>query len=93
MVLKRVDFSTTPPSYVDVATNDDWGTNPNVAELITRSGELGAFGLVDGSGDAALLVELEPGQYSVIADDPAQIHLFKTMIEFWKRNLGAGPTD
>jgi dipeptidyl-peptidase-4 len=28
-----------------------------------------------------------------IDDDPAQIHLFKTMIEFWKRNLGAGVTD
>jgi hypothetical protein len=22
-----------------------------------------------------------------IADDPARVHLFKTMLEFWKKNL------
>jgi hypothetical protein len=57
--------------YDDVTTNDDWGTNTNIAELTARSGELGAFPLVDASVDAALLVDLAPGQYSVVTDDPA----------------------
>jgi hypothetical protein len=70
--LKRVNFSTNPPSYDDVTSNDDWGTNTNLADIVTRSDELGAFPLLDDSTDAVLLVELEPGQYSVVTDDPAQ---------------------
>lgn len=68
MTLKRFNGA----GYDDLATNDDWGTNSNVAEIIARSNELGAFGLVNDSADAALLVDLAPGQYSVVTDDPAQ---------------------
>ncbi|MEZ5278804.1 MAG: hypothetical protein R3F07_20655 [Opitutaceae bacterium] len=50
-----------------LATNDDWETNANAASLAATSATLGAFALSD-SLDAALLVELEAGGYTVVAD-------------------------
>lgn len=46
-----------------LATNDDW---PNVADLRNAFTNAGAFQLADGSKDAALVVTLEPGAYTVI---------------------------
>jgi len=46
-------------------TNDDWGTNANSAEIITVSAQVFAFPLLDGSKDAALLVDLPAGSYTV----------------------------
>jgi uncharacterized delta-60 repeat protein len=45
-----------------VATNDNWGGTP---ELIAAFAAAGAFGLPSGSGDAALLIRLPPGAYTV----------------------------
>lgn len=72
MQLKRLDFSTQPPNYVDVSNNDDWITNANAAEITTLSAALGAFALTDDK-DAALLIDLPAGQYSVTAGDNAGI--------------------
>ena len=49
-----------------VATNDDWGTAPNLAELTASFPLAGAFGLVSGSRDAALIASLPPGAYSAV---------------------------
>jgi hypothetical protein len=44
-----------------VATNDDWGTDPEVV-----GGPAIGFPLLPGSADAALLVTLQPGAYSAL---------------------------
>jgi len=44
--------------------NDDWGTRPDAEELARVSAAVGAFPLPTGSTDAALLVELPPGNYT-----------------------------
>ena len=53
-------------SFVEVATNDDWHASSagNAAELRETAVRLGAFALNEGSADAALLVDLEPGIYT-----------------------------
>ncbi len=45
-----------------VAANDNWG---GTAELIAAFAAVGAFGLPSGSGDAAVVVRLPPGAYTV----------------------------
>jgi len=47
----------------EVASNDDWADNP---ELATSFQKVGAFALPAGSKDAALLVSLPPGSYTVL---------------------------
>ncbi len=47
-----------------VATNDDWGTVSNLAELRAAVTAVGAFTLAEGSKDSALLVTLDPGVYN-----------------------------
>ncbi len=44
-----------------VAENDDWSANPEVSAAASR---LGAFGLANGSTDAAVLVTLPPGAHT-----------------------------
>jgi len=48
------------PLYV----NSDWGQRPDADELEQTAAEAGAFPLPRGSRDAALLVELPPGNYT-----------------------------
>ena len=48
---------------VTVARSDDWG---GTAELKAAFGTAGAFGLADTSKDAAVVVRLPPGGYSVV---------------------------
>lgn len=48
------------PLYV----NSDWGQRPDADELERTAAEAGAFPLPRGSRDAALLVELPPGNYT-----------------------------
>jgi alkaline phosphatase len=48
-----------------VFTNDNWEANTNVGTLSSMSAALGAFALPAGSKDAAGLVTLPPGGYSV----------------------------
>lgn len=45
-----------------VAANDNWG---GTTELIAAFAAVGAFGMPSGSGDAAVLVRLPPGGYTV----------------------------
>ena len=48
-----------------VATNDDWETNSNLAELRAATAQL-AFPLASGSRDAALLLSLPSGAYTCV---------------------------
>lgn len=48
-----------------VATNNDWGSAPVPGDLIRAAESVGAFALNTNSKDSALLVFLEPGNYSV----------------------------
>ncbi|RME71189.1 MAG: hypothetical protein D6781_04780 [Verrucomicrobia bacterium] len=48
-----------------VAVNDDWQTNPELATLTDVTARVGGFELLDGGRDAALLVALPPGAYTV----------------------------
>ena len=45
-------------------SNDDWGTNANLADLGAATTAAGAFVLAAGSKDSALLVTLDPGAYT-----------------------------
>jgi hypothetical protein len=51
-----------------IATNDDWGTAADPDLLRRTAAAVGAFPLREGSLDAALRVELEPGLYSALLD-------------------------
>ena len=53
-------------SGVTVASNDDWGSANNPAEIITTSAAVGAFALPTLSKDSALLVTLSPGSYTAL---------------------------
>lgn len=53
------------------AGNDDWTSNANQAELAAVAAEVGAFTLGDPSLDAALLLDVMPGRYTVVADGVA----------------------
>jgi len=48
-----------------IATNDDWGTNANKAEIVATSKAVGAFSLSESSKDSVLLLDLGPGSYTV----------------------------
>ena len=50
---------------VQVASNDNWGTNSNVASLNAAFTQSGAFAFAPGSKDAALITDLAPGSYSI----------------------------
>ncbi|HEX2101848.1 MAG TPA: hypothetical protein VHF69_14340, partial [Candidatus Synoicihabitans sp.] len=52
-----------------VTSNDNWGSFSDQAKLAAASASAGAFGLPAGSLDAALVVTLNPGAYSVLVDD------------------------
>ncbi len=63
MVLKRLQPD---KSYADVASNDEWMDNANATDISTVGGLLSAFELQN-DHEAALLTDLEPGQYTVVA--------------------------
>lgn len=50
---------------VQVAFNDDWQSNPDIAAIGETETVVGAFSLNDGGKDSALLVSLPPGSYTV----------------------------
>jgi hypothetical protein len=54
-----------------IATNDNWSTDSRASEVPTVSAQVGAFPLISGSKDAAMLVTLEEGVYSVIVSSTA----------------------
>ena len=48
-------------------SNDDWSADPSNQSMVTAvTGEVGAFTLEVGSTDAAIVVTLEPGAYTVV---------------------------
>jgi hypothetical protein len=49
-----------------VATNDNWSTAANAAEIAAAATNVGAFPLATGSRDAAVLVTLTPGAYTAV---------------------------
>jgi hypothetical protein len=49
-----------------VAGNDNWEDNPDLPELVATSQNVGAFDLPVGSHDAAMLLVLNPGSYTVV---------------------------
>lgn len=53
---------------VTVAENDNWGAAPDQPALLTATTESGAFAFPAGSNDAAMIVRLEPGQYTVVVE-------------------------
>lgn len=48
-----------------IATNDNWETGAAAGQIASTSAQVGAFALVPGSRDAALVVTLQPGSYTV----------------------------
>jgi hypothetical protein len=54
-----------------LATNDDWGTASSSPQIATAGAQVGAFQMVGGSRDAALVVRLESGAYTVVVDGKA----------------------
>jgi len=48
-----------------VAQNSTWGDGPNASQIAATTQEVGAFALPAGSNDAAVLVTLAPGAYTV----------------------------
>ena len=55
-----------PLGETDAAfTNDNWSDETNAADIATRSAAVGAFALTEGSDDAAMLITLDPGSYTV----------------------------
>lgn len=52
-----------------LTSNDNWGSD--AAQIISVSARVGAFDLVDGSLDSALVTTLPPGSYTAIIGDKA----------------------
>jgi hypothetical protein len=48
-----------------IGTNDDWGTGNNPATMTAAFAQVGEFALASGSKDAAMLLTLNPGAYTV----------------------------
>ncbi len=48
-----------------IAQNDNWSDQPDSGRIVTAMASVGAFGLKSGSRDAALLLDLVPGSYTV----------------------------
>jgi hypothetical protein len=53
-----------------LASNDDWGSSVNAIEIESISDSVGAFPFETDSKDAALLVTLEPGLYTIHLTGP-----------------------
>lgn len=50
-----------------ILSNDNWGDSPNAAYTAFIAAQLGAFALPEGSKDAAFVVTLPPGSYTIQA--------------------------
>jgi hypothetical protein len=48
-----------------IATNDNWQDNANKDAIVDARSLVGAFALGDGAADAEMLIDLEPGVYTV----------------------------
>ena len=86
--LKRFDTSTS--AYVDYLYNDNWGSNANAGEISTTTSAVSAFALSSGSADAALLVDLPPGRYTVVANGSGASDTGVAMVELYDADGAAG---
>lgn len=89
LTLKRYDQATA--AYVDVATNDNWGSTTPLLTLTSTTAALGAFALATGSADSALLLDLPPGQYSASAGG-ANNGTGIALLELYDADTAAAPT-
>jgi hypothetical protein len=64
-VLAQPTLSVYDSSGTLVATNTGWGTGPDPAQITSVSASVGAFALAAGSADCALIVNLQPGAYTI----------------------------
>ncbi len=55
-------------SHRIIATNDNWSEAANATALTTATAQAGAFALASNSRDAAALVTLEPGLYTMVVE-------------------------
>jgi hypothetical protein len=62
-------YRTDPATGVQepILWNDNWGENGDAAEIAAVAEQVGAFGLEPGSKDAAFVITLQPGVYTVHA--------------------------
>jgi hypothetical protein len=74
---------------VAVAGNDNWGSVVNLTDLSDTSNRLGAFQLKAGSKDAALLLTLNPGAYTVQVTDSKNT-VAPAMAEVYDADEGTG---
>ncbi len=51
----------------DIAFNDNWSTSASAVDIKSTAEAVGAFPLINGSADAAILADLQPGLYTAIA--------------------------
>ena len=84
--LKR--YNTGTGQYDDHLANDNWGTNANVGEITSTATAVHAFQLAGGSADAALLVDLAPGRYTVVARGANEADTGVAMVELYDADVG-----
>jgi hypothetical protein len=70
-------------SETQLFINDDWGDNPDSAYTALIADQLSAFALSDGSKDAALVVTLEPGVYTVVGSSADGIGTGVALVEVY----------
>ncbi len=58
-------YESLPTGGRHLVTNYDWTAAPDAEAIASTSAQVGAFPLAAGDGDAAILIDLEPGAYSV----------------------------
>ncbi len=63
-----------------LATNDNWPDLPNLRAAFAAAG---AFALTAGSGDAALVITLEPGAYTVIVSGVDGLRTGNALVEIY----------
>jgi len=51
-----------------IATKDDWSTGGQAAQIANAASAVGAFSLVSGSKDAALIANVETGLYTIVVE-------------------------
>jgi kumamolisin len=64
-VLAQPTLSVFDSSGALVATNTGWGTGSDASQIPSVSSSVGAFALANGSADSALIVDLQPGSYTI----------------------------
>ena len=88
MVLNRLEDGTA----VKLATNDNWKSNINVADILSNSILVGAFSLPDDSADSVLMQDLSQGKFTV-AGSGVNDTTGVALVEFYDADTGASDVD